>query len=110
MLSLQSIDRLFTKTFWILLRRSLYICGKQAGISPGLTIAYVFFSPTFLLMLISPKPLADKVLDYRLDTEASNSYFPQDIAEAIHQLWKDPIITKIMDEHSSEFYLMDSAA
>lgn len=31
------------------------------------------------------------------------------MAEAIHQLWKDPIIMKIMDEHSSEFYLMDSA-
>ena len=61
-------------------------------------------------MLISPKLLADKVLDYKPDSEASNSYFPQDIAEAIHQLLKDPIITKIMDEHSSEFYLMDSAA
>ena len=63
--------------------------------------------PTFLFKLISSKPLADKVLDYRLDSE---TYFPPDIAEAIHQLWKDPIITKIMDEHSSDFYLMDSAA
>ena len=110
MLSWQSIDRLCTKTSWILLRQSLYICKKLVGISSGLTITYVFFSPTFLLMLISPKPLADKVLDYRQDSETSNSYFPQDIAEAIHQLWKDPIITKIMDEHTSEFYLMDSAA
>jgi guanine nucleotide-binding protein subunit alpha len=58
----------------------------------------------------SNRPLADKVLDYRPDSETSNSYFPPDIAEAIHQLWKDPIITKIMDEHSSDFYLMDSAA
>ena len=68
----------------------------------------------FLLLsfhrLISSKPLADKVLDYRPDAETSSSYFPPDIAEAIHQLWKDPIITKIMDEHSSDFYLMDSAA
>ena len=69
-----------------------------------------FLFPTFLLKLISSQPLADKVLDYRPDSETSNSYFPQDIAEAIHQLWKDPIITKIMDEHTSEFYLMDSAA
>jgi hypothetical protein len=59
----------------------------------------------FLLKLISSKPLADKVLDYRPDSETSNSYFPADIAEAIHQLWKDPKITKIMDEHSSDFYL-----
>lgn len=36
-------------------------------------------------------------------------YFSPEIAEAIHQLWKDPIIPKIMDEHSSDFYLMDSA-
>jgi guanine nucleotide-binding protein G(i) subunit alpha len=57
---------------------------------------------------MSSKPLADKVLDYRPDS--SNLYFPSDIADAIHQLWKDPIITKIMDEHSSDFYLMDSAA
>ena len=66
--------------------------------------------PYLLLMLISMQPLADKVLDYRPDTETSNTFFPPDIADAIHQLWKDPIITKIMDEHSSEFYLMDSAA
>ena len=72
-----------------------------------------FFSlllPILLLKLISSKPLADKVLDYRPDSETSNSYFPTNIAEAIHQLWKDPIITKIMDEHLSDFYLMDSAA
>lgn len=54
------------------------------------------------------KPLADKVLDYRLDSQTS-SYFSADIADAIHQLWKDPIISKIMDERLSEFYLMDSA-
>lgn len=64
----------------------------------------------FVLKHISSKPLADKVLDYRPDSETSNTFFPPDIAEAIHQLWKDPIITKIMDEHSSDFYLMDSAA
>lgn len=27
----------------------------------------------------------------------------------IHQLWQDPAIPKVMD-HSSEFYLMDSAS
>jgi guanine nucleotide-binding protein subunit alpha len=50
------------------------------------------------------------VLEYRLDTQSGNLYFPTEIAEAIHQLWKDPITPKIMDEHSSDFYLMDSAA
>ncbi|KAF8880345.1 heterotrimeric G-protein alpha subunit, GPA3-like protein [Gymnopilus junonius] len=58
----------------------------------------------------SNRALAEKVLDFRLDTSGGTPYFPPEIAEAIHQLWKDPIIPKIMDEHSSDFYLMDSAA
>ncbi|KAF8957625.1 heterotrimeric G-protein alpha subunit, GPA3-like protein [Flammula alnicola] len=62
----------------------------------------------------SNRPLAEKILEYKLDQRenlrSENPYFPTEIAEAIHQLWKDPIIQKIMDEHSSEFYLMDSAS
>ncbi|KAF4621487.1 hypothetical protein D9613_001240 [Agrocybe pediades] len=59
----------------------------------------------------SNRALAEKVLDYRLDTSnPGTTYFSPEIAEAIHQLWKDPVIPKIMDEHSSDFYLMDSAA
>jgi guanine nucleotide-binding protein subunit alpha len=42
--------------------------------------------------------------------QSGTPYFSTEIAEAISQLWKDPIIPKIMDEHSSDFYLMDSAA
>ena len=54
--------------------------------------------------------LAEKILDYRLDLESGNAlYFSPEIAEAIHQLWKDPIIPKIMEEHSSDFYLMHLA-
>lgn len=52
--------------------------------------------------------LVDKIIEFQLDTKAT-PYFPTEIAEAIHQIWKDPIIPKIMDEHSSDFYLMDSA-
>lgn len=56
----------------------------------------------------------DRILDYKLDaapgSSAVNPYFSPEIAEAIHQLWKDPMVPKIMDEHSSDFYLMDSAA
>lgn len=56
----------------------------------------------------------DKILDYKLDaapgSSASNPYFSPEIADAIHQVWKDPMIPKVMDEHSSDFYLMDSAA
>jgi len=58
----------------------------------------------------SCKALSEKVLKFKLDTSTTTPYFPTDIAEAIHQLWKDPIIPKIMDEHSSKFYLIDPAA
>jgi len=53
---------------------------------------------------------AEKVLDYRLDAHGDTPFFSPEIAEAIDQLWKDPVIPLIMDEHSSKFYLMDSAA
>jgi guanine nucleotide-binding protein subunit alpha len=67
-------------------------------------------APGSLHILSSPQALAEKILDYRLDLETgSGLYFNPEIADAIHQLWKDPIIPKIMDEHSSDFYLMDSA-
>ncbi|TEB37720.1 heterotrimeric G-protein alpha subunit, GPA3-like protein [Coprinellus micaceus] len=57
----------------------------------------------------SNRALAEKILDYRLEVISGAVYFSPEIAEAIHALWKDPIIPKIMDEHSSDFYLMDSA-
>ena len=31
-------------------------------------------------------------------------------ADAIEALWRDPVIARVLDEHQSEFYLMDSAA
>ncbi|KAF5364744.1 hypothetical protein D9758_009302 [Tetrapyrgos nigripes] len=53
--------------------------------------------------------LVDKIIDYRIDSATSFVLSPE-IADAIHQFWQDPIIGKIMDEHGSEFYLMDSAS
>ena len=47
-------------------------------------------------------------MSYELDSDPS-FLFSEEIAEAIHQLWGDPIIRKIM-EHTSEFYLMDNAS
>ncbi|KAJ7741980.1 heterotrimeric G-protein alpha subunit, GPA3-like protein [Mycena maculata] len=52
--------------------------------------------------------LADKVLDAASTTD-SPAFLSPEIADAISQLWQDPIIPKIMDEHANEFYLMDSA-
>ncbi|KIK25914.1 hypothetical protein PISMIDRAFT_9392 [Pisolithus microcarpus 441] len=51
---------------------------------------------------------ADKILDYRVDPTPSFVFSP-DIAKAIHDLWQDRIISTVLD-HSSQFYLMDSAA
>ncbi|KAF5368159.1 hypothetical protein D9615_010198 [Tricholomella constricta] len=57
--------------------------------------------------------LAEKILDYKLDSapgsSMSNPYFSPEIADAIHQVWKDPFVSKVMEEHSSNFYLMDTA-
>ncbi|KAG9308775.1 guanine nucleotide binding protein, alpha subunit [Chiua virens] len=50
---------------------------------------------------------AERIFDYRIDPSPSFEFSPE-IAEAIDQLWKDPIIPQLMD-HTSQFYLMDSA-
>jgi guanine nucleotide-binding protein G(i) subunit alpha len=47
-------------------------------------------------------------MGYGVDSDPS-FLFSEEIAEAIHQLWGDPIIWKIM-EHMNEFYLMDNAS
>jgi len=50
-------------------------------------------------------------MDYDLDliSPASTYCFPEDLALAVQHLWRDPAIPKLLDEHASEFYLMDSA-
>ena len=53
--------------------------------------------------------LADKVLDYRIDESTGTPIvIPQDIAEAIYNIWQDDVIERFLDDHSSDFYLMDS--
>lgn len=47
-------------------------------------------------------------MDYEV-VPSPTFYFSEEMAQAIYQLWKDPVILQIMD-HSSEFYLMDSAS
>ncbi|KAF5378450.1 hypothetical protein D9615_007042 [Tricholomella constricta] len=58
-----------------------------------------------------PRVLAEKILDYKLDSSVpGNPYkFSPQIADAVHQVWKDGVVWKVMEERSSEFYLMDSA-
>ena len=47
-------------------------------------------------------------MDYEI-VPSNTFYFSEEMAKAIYQLWRDPVISEIMD-HSSEFYLMDSAS
>lgn len=51
---------------------------------------------------------ADRILDYEV-SPSPGFCFSREMAEAIYNLWKDPIIPTVMD-HSSEFYLMSSAS
>lgn len=57
---------------------------------------------------VFPQANADRILDYEVLPSATY-YFSEEMAQAIYNLWKDPIIPTVMD-HSSEFYLMDSAS
>ncbi|KAF8873398.1 heterotrimeric G-protein alpha subunit, GPA3-like protein [Infundibulicybe gibba] len=52
--------------------------------------------------------LAEKVLNYSLKHSGNSSFSPQ-IADAIHQLRKDPTILEVIRGHSGDFYLIDSA-
>jgi guanine nucleotide-binding protein G(i) subunit alpha len=61
---------------------------------------------------LSIKPLlqlsAGRIIEYRVE-ETPGFVFSADIAQAIHEMWQDHIIPKVMD-CSSEFYLMESAS
>ena len=46
--------------------------------------------------------------EYTVDPDPNSPLEPK-VADAITAIWKDPCIPKIF-EHSSEFYLMDSAS
>lgn len=69
------------------------------------------FCSSLINGVATQKTRAKKILDYRLSTNEEAS-FPNEIAEAIHELWKDPIMPEFMEKHAlrSAFCLMDSAA
>ena len=76
-------------------------------------IGCVTSSPVSLLIIHSlclfAKARVEKVLGYELDTRNGSIPFDIEIAEAIHYVWNDPVVSKILDERSSNFYLIDSA-
>jgi guanine nucleotide-binding protein subunit alpha len=48
-------------------------------------------------------------MDYHLSTDDPQFFFSFEIAQAVQEVWADEIIPALMD-HSSRFYLMDSAS
>ncbi|KAH6893881.1 heterotrimeric G-protein alpha subunit, GPA3-like protein, partial [Coprinopsis sp. MPI-PUGE-AT-0042] len=57
----------------------------------------------------SNRALADRILDFLVTTLSdAHPYLPSEIAEAIHHLWNDPMITEIKVEHGSRFDLTDT--
>jgi hypothetical protein len=73
------------------------------------------YEPSALTLSLSLPPpfiaslqtFAERIVEYRVES-TPDFVFSADIAQAIHELWQDPIIPKVMD-CSSQFYLMDSA-
>lgn len=51
---------------------------------------------------------ADRISTYQVENR-DDFCFDEEVAEAIFELWQDPVTTTVLD-HSSEFYLMDNAA
>jgi len=47
------------------------------------------------------------IMEYTLDPDPNSQISPK-VAEAVNGLWKDTAMTKVLD-HSTEFYMMDSA-
>ncbi|KAI0061797.1 G-protein alpha subunit [Artomyces pyxidatus] len=57
----------------------------------------------------SNKANQERIMNYELNTDDPVFFFDPDIARAVQDMWHDDIIPAMMD-HSSEFYLMDSAS
>ncbi|KAJ7724588.1 G-protein alpha subunit [Mycena olivaceomarginata] len=53
--------------------------------------------------------LPDAILGVDSATFGEGVGMSPETADAIEVLWKDPVVGRVLDEHGSEFYLMDSA-
>jgi hypothetical protein len=51
----------------------------------------------------------ERIMNYHLATDDSHFFFSPEIAQFVQDVWGDEIIPALMD-HSSRFYLMDSAS
>jgi len=51
---------------------------------------------------------AETIIDFKVPSSDPSFTLNPELATAIEEVWRDPVIAEVMD-HSSEFYLMDSA-
>ena len=58
---------------------------------------------------VFPQANCERIMDYHLSTDDPQFFFSPEIAQAVQEVWTDEIIPALMD-HSSRFYLMDSAS
>lgn len=65
----------------------------------------------FNLEPITPanKTNCERIMSYHLSADDPQFFFSPEIAQAVQEVWADEIIPALMD-HSSRFYLMDSAS
>lgn len=76
-------------------------------------VRHLFYLALYTLTLQpTPQEIVKEIAKYELDTSSIDSDFrlPERFALSINRLWRDPVIQQIIDYHSSEFYLMDSAS
>jgi len=64
---------------------------------------------SFILPIRIHKANLERIMGYQLTTNNPQLFFSPDIAQAVQEVWADEIIPALMD-HSSRFYLMDSAS
>jgi guanine nucleotide-binding protein G(i) subunit alpha len=91
--------------------QAIVLAMRKIGVDcllPENRVRLTHFFLSIFRLLIAQQPNCDRIIDYRVEN-SPNFVFSESIASAIHNLWKDPIIPKVLD-HSSEFYLMDSAS
>lgn len=97
------------------MKHELYLhCQRAEGSRPTVfpTSFYLIYPLSHARADYFLQPNCDRIIDYRINADPASKkefVFDSEIASLIHQLWQDPVIPKVMD-HSSEFYLMDSAS
>jgi guanine nucleotide-binding protein subunit alpha len=94
----------FTKSELMMFRPTIY----QNTLDSAQAIVLQMHNMNLECVMPANRTFAECIVEYRVES-TPDFVFSADIARAIHELWQDPIIPKVMD-CSSQFYLMDSAS